>query len=135
MLNILPIMDMLDWNMPPEIQAEGRSLAKGLVSIAPFIQPLTPKYNKNVWENCAIIISERSDETLKPYLFELLEWLQDLNWPGSSYVLDRLKKYQDKNTILKAIDLCVEKAKLSKDDVWEYNLRFLLRSIKNNYNL
>ena len=72
------IMDMLDWHMPAEIQAKGIFLAKNTETIIPFIQPVTPKHNKNVWGNCAEIIAERSDEELKPYLVELLEWLQDI---------------------------------------------------------
>ena len=60
-------MDMLDWNKLPEIQARGIALARSTETIIPFIQPLTPKHNKNVWENCAVIIAEKSDEKLEPY--------------------------------------------------------------------
>ncbi len=75
MVDITEIMDMLDWHMPSEIQSKGISLARNTETIIPFIQPLTPKHNKNVWENCAVIISERSDEEIKPHLPEMLEWL------------------------------------------------------------
>lgn len=51
MVNVTEIMDMLDWHMPLEIQLKGRTLAESIDTIAPFIQPLTPKHNKNVWEN------------------------------------------------------------------------------------
>ena len=95
MVDNTEIMDMLDWNMPLEIQLEGISLARNIKKIASFIQPLTPKYNKNVWLNCAVIISERSDEEIKPYLPEVLEWLQDMNWPGAFCILNRLQKYSD----------------------------------------
>ena len=127
MLDITEIMDMLDWNMPSEIQIEGISLAKNIETIAPFIQPLTPKYNKNVWENCAVIISERSDEEIKPHLPEVLEWLQDMNWPGSFYILDRLKNYSDNKSILSAISICLQKAKGCNDEIWEGNLLTLQR--------
>lgn len=72
MVDITDIMDMLDWHMSPEIQLEGISLARNIETIIPFIQPLTPKHNKNVWGNCAVIISERSDEEIKPHLPEVL---------------------------------------------------------------
>ena len=75
MVDITEIMDMLDWHMPAEIQTEGISLARNIETIIPFIQPLTPQHNKNVWENCAVIISERSDEEIKPHLPEVLEWI------------------------------------------------------------
>ena len=127
MVGITEIMDMLDWNMPPEIQSKGISLARNIETIIPFIQPLTPEHNKNVWENCAVIITEKSDEKLKPYLVELLEWLQDMNWPGAFCILDRLQRYSDNNSIHSAINVCIEKAKDCGDEVWESNLYLLLQ--------
>ena len=129
MVNITKIMDMLDWHMPSEIQIEGISLARNIETIIPFIQPLTPKHNKNVWENCAVIISERSDEEIKPHLPEVLEWLQDMNWPGAFCILDRLKNYSDKNSILSAISICIQKAKGCNDEIWEGNLLTLQRML------
>lgn len=127
MVGITEIMDMIDWNMPPEIQSKGISLARNIETIIPFIQPLTPEHNKNVWENCAVIITEKDDEKLKPYLVELLEWLQDMNWPGAFCILDRLQRYSDDNSIHSAINVCIEKAKDCGDEVWESNLYLLLR--------
>ena len=125
MVDNTEIMDMLDWHMPAEIQAKGIFLAKNTETIIPFIQPVTPKHNKNVWGNCAEIIAERSDEELKPYLVELLEWLQDMNWPGAFCILNRLQKYSDNNSIRNAVNVCIEKAKKRSDEVWESNLCLL----------
>ena len=126
MADITEIMDMLDWNMPTEIQSKGISLAENTKKILPFIQPLTPKYNKNVWGNCAVIIAAKSDDDLKPYLAELLEWLQDMSWPGAFCILNRLQKYADNSSIFNAISSCSEKAEASGDEVWKSNLRLLL---------
>ena len=128
MVDITEIMDMLDWHMPTEIQTEGISLARNIETITPFIQPLTPQHNKNVWENCAVIISERSDEEIKPHLPEVLEWLQDMNWPGALCILDRLRKFSDSNTIFEAINTCIQKARENRDDVWNSNLHLLLNN-------
>lgn len=126
MVNITEIMDMLDWNMPLETQAKGIALAKDIGIIIPFIQPQTPKHNKNVWENCAAIIVGESDEKLKPHLVELLEWLQDMNWPGAFCILGRLKQYTDYKSLHGAINVCVEKARGCNDVVWEFNLYLLM---------
>ena len=131
MVDILEILDMIDWSMPAETQSKGISLASKFENIVPFIQPLTPKHNKNVWENCAAIISQKSDEEIKPYLVELLEWLQDMNWPGAFCILDRLRKYSDNNTILEAINTCIEKAKENGDDIWNSNLHLLFDNTSN----
>lgn len=126
MADIAEIMDMIDWHMPSEIQSKGISLARNTETIIPFIQPLTPEHNKNVWENCAVIIAEKSDEDLKPYLVELLGWLQDMNWPGAFCILNRLQRYADNNSLRDAINICIENAKKCGDEVWESNLRLLL---------
>ena len=128
MIDITKIMDMLDWQMPFEIQAKGISLARNIETIAPFIQPLTPKHNKNVWDNCAKIIAERSDDELEPFLVELFEWLQDMNWPGAFCILNRMKQYANKDSIYNAKKVCIEKAKRSGDEVWASNLRLLLET-------
>jgi len=125
MTSIVEIMDMLDWHQEPEIQARGRILAQKIEPIAPFIQPLTLRHNKNVWENCAIIIAERNDEEIKQHLIELLEWLQDMNWPGFFQILHRLQVYSDNISINNAVAVCEIKAKDSKDIPWENNLRLL----------
>ena len=122
MVEVTVIMDMIDWHMPPEVQSKGIALAKKLETIIPFIQPVTSRHNKNVWDNCALIIAEKSDEELKPYLTELLEWLQDMNWPGAYCIRDRLQRYSDNDSIHSAINICVEKAKACNDEIWEDNL-------------
>lgn len=132
MENLTEIMDMLDWNMPSEIQSNGISLARNLGSIVPFLQPVTPEHNKNAWDNCAVIIAEKNDEELKPHLVQLLEWLQDMNWPGAFCILDRLQKYADKEAIRSAINVCMEKAKQCGEEVWEDNLSLLLQNPESN---
>jgi len=64
MQDITEIMNMLDWHKPPEVQSKGIALAENAETVRSFIQPLTPEHNKNVWENCAVIIAEKSDEKL-----------------------------------------------------------------------
>lgn len=113
-------------HMPSEIRIKGVSLARDTETIIPFIQPLTPEHNKNVWEGCAVIIAEKSDEDLKPYLVELLGWLQDMNWPGAFCILNRLQRYADNNSLRDAINICIEKARKCRNEVWEGNLCLLL---------
>lgn len=90
------IMDLIDWNQSLNDQEKGIRLAKDIETINAFIQPCNKKHNKNVWENCAKILSDKTDEELSPYLVELLHWIQDLNWPGALIILDRLKIFSGK---------------------------------------
>ena len=70
--------------------AGGIEEARKYKYIYPFIQPLIPEFSKSVWEPCAKVISLKSNEELKPYLYLLFEWLQDMNWPGAWTIFDRL---------------------------------------------
>lgn len=125
MINIDYIMSLLDWNKSIAEQAEGIKMAESIENINVFLQPCNKNYNKNVWDNCAKILSERTDEELSPYIFELLEWLQDLNWPGAFCILDRLQKYADKSSCDRALAICLKCAQALEDEVWESNLRML----------
>ncbi len=70
--------------------AAGIAAARQYKYLQPFIQPILP--NKPIWEPCARVIAERTDEELQPYLYVLFEWLQDLNWPGADIIFDRLSQ-------------------------------------------
>ena len=83
MIDIDYIMGLLDWNKSIADQAEGIKIAENIENINVFLQPCSKNYNKNVWDNCAKILSARSNEELSPYMIELMEWLQDMNWPGA----------------------------------------------------
>ena len=112
------ILDMLDWNNPSEIQEKGRELACKVGVIEPFIQPVTPKHGKNVWENCAKIVSLQSDDVLLIHLTQLFEWLQDMNWPGADIIYQRLLSVS-MNYIDVPFKVSFEKACRSKDIVWK----------------
>ena len=128
MIDIDEIMMLLDWNRSHAEQAKGIHMAQNVKCLKAFFQPIGANYGKNVWENCAVIISERSDEELKMHLVELLEWLQDMNWPGAFRILDRLQKYSDDKSIHIAINVCIEKAKNCNDEVWRDNLYLIQKT-------
>ena len=125
MVDIDSIMELLDWNRTEEEQALGLKLAREVKCINVFLQPLTPAYNKNVWENCAILLSEKSDEELSGHLFQLMEWLQDLNWPGALCILNRLKKWEKDLMFEKTLNDCKKCARAMDDASWEAALQEL----------
>jgi len=93
MNDIQNIYKMLNWENTDEIQTEGLRLAKEIKDLSLLIMPSA---EPSVWESCAQVLCEKSDIVLEPYLHSLLEWLQDLNWPGALLILDRLKIFSGK---------------------------------------
>ena len=90
MNDIQSIYEMLNWKNTDEIRAEGFRLARKENDLSLLIMPPAPP---SVWEACAQVLSEKPDAVLEPYLNRLFEWLYDLNWPGASVILDRLKSF------------------------------------------
>ena len=128
MIDIDLIMKLIDWNEVPENQLRGIELAKEVKAINVFFQPHDSYNNKNVWSNCAKILSERDEIELRPYYAELLEWLQDLNWPGAAIVFTKLKKSISDSYFQMIYSDCKKKAKLLDDEIWLSNLQKLENS-------
>ena len=127
MIDIDYIMDLMDWNRSENDQAKGLELAKNVQNFNVFLQPCSKKHNINVWDNCAKIISQKTDEELIPYLTKLFEWLQDLNWPGALIILDRLNHYRDSVAFNPPYNECMKRAVLLEDEIWEENLKLIKR--------
>ncbi|HBV50676.1 MAG TPA: hypothetical protein DEF06_00165 [Clostridiales bacterium] len=125
MIDIDYIMGLLDWNKSIADQAEGIKMAENIENINVFLQPCSKNYNKNVWDNCAKILSARSNEELSPYMIELMEWLQDMNWPGAFCIFERLKGMVNEQLFQHSYTICLKYAQALEDEVWENNLRML----------
>ena len=92
--NIDRIMYLISWDRSESEQQEGLSMARKVSCLKAFCQPGCRDYSKDVWENCAVILCERSDEELEFYISDMLLWLEDLNWPGASQIQERLVQFQ-----------------------------------------
>ena len=103
MYDIDIIMRQLSWHSSLAEQAVGIKNGESVVCLKAFFQPISEKYNKDVWENCAKVICSHSDEQLVPYVLDLLLWLEDMNWPGAEIVLERLQRFSDVNLLAEYI--------------------------------
>lgn len=65
---------------------------------------------KSAWDNCAKVLCKKTDEQLEPYLCGLLEWIQDINWPGAMLILGRLKHFSGIK-LKEPVENAVKKAK------------------------
>jgi len=82
------ILEMLNENNTQEIQQKAVELAKEIDDISIFFDYSIPS---TLWKNCAKVISRKTDEELKPYIKNMLEWIEDINRPGAFRIYFRLK--------------------------------------------
>lgn len=129
MVDIDYIMDMLDRNNSIDIQEQGIRLAQDVKCINVFLQPNSSMYSKNVWDNCAKVLSMRTNEELSPYLIEMMTWLQDMNWPGAFCILNRLKEMVNETLYRHSYSICLKCAKALQDETWENNLAMIEKDI------
>ena len=118
-------MELLDWNKSEEEQAEGLRLARQVKAFNVFLQPCDKKNSKNVWDNCALILSEKEDSDLLVYLPNLFMWIQDLNWPGALCVVDRLQNFGKMISYDRQWQEAYTCAKALEDEVWIENLKMV----------
>lgn len=119
------IYDLFIWDI--QLSAEeneakvqkGMDAAKQIRNLFPFMQPtiIPPGKSKSVWEPCAKVVAMRSDEDLLPFMFMLLEWLQDLNWPGAQIIYNRIRQ-MPYSSIEFAFQCTRTKAEQTKDAGW-----------------
>lgn len=115
--SILEIYKMLRCYSSYGDQLKGIKLARELDDLSLIILPSVDGESKYLWDNCARALYEISDERLEPYLSSLLEWLQDLRWPGALIILDRLRGFPPE--IIKApLQFSVQEAIDNKDGAW-----------------
>lgn len=83
-------------------------MARQIKDLSVLIMPPAPPF---VWEKCAYILLEKTDRELEPYLEGMVEWMQDLNWPGALTILERLRKV-DGRILLQPFLNCYEREKV-----------------------
>ncbi len=98
----------LSWDETHETQEKAIKKLSKVTDLTYFLQ----NSGKDTWENCARILLKKSDEELIPYLKELFEWLQDMNWPGFYIIKYRLEKFPFLK-VKKIYMKCLHKAKLN----------------------
>ena len=136
-MNIDEIYDLFIWDKSfsdeeyAQREKKGIEEASRLKNIYPFIQPVIvpPEKSKSVWEPCAKVIALKSDEELKPFLYLLLEWLQDVNWPGAYIIINRLA--QMPFSAIEADFLhSKRRAEKAHDELWTFGLDELFRKFE-----
>lgn len=108
------LIKKLDWDGPVEEQCEA---INELVSSKNIEIVMRAKKEENLKENCAFVLSQFTDEELRPYFLELLKWLKDESIPGFFIIHERLQDVKGK-IIKKDYQACVKLAKSERNEKW-----------------
>lgn len=117
------LFQMLHAGNEEEVQKAGIEEGKKVKFLSIFFQPIE---EKAVWENCAAIIAERTDAELSRYVWHMLQWLKDMNWPGATVIWDRLSKMPPA-TIAYDYSDSLKTALQTEDSVWTSVLKDFVR--------
>ena len=124
------IYDLFIWDMDLSYEENmarrnlGLELAGQVRYLPPFLQPILPRATKSHWEPCAQVLASRSDDELELYLYPLLEWLQDMNWPGADTIYERLLRFSYPR-LEPRLDFMIKMARKQGDNDWLEILKLL----------
>lgn len=121
------IIEMLASN-DKNVQQSGVKAASDVKTLKCFMRPPYGEPKNCTWENCAKIVSARSDDELKHYITDLIIWISDVNTLGYNDIFERLMKFKDKVIIEKYINYLIN-VNLKE------SLSYVLEEIQNNFDL
>lgn len=81
---------------------------------------------KSHWENAAKVLRQKGAAKTMGIIDHLLEWIQDINWPGSQDIMALLETFP-KPIFLPAYEKAVSIAAETNDDPWLDYLSYFLR--------
>lgn len=82
---------------------------------------ILPAGEKGLFQRCAHIISRMPIDFIAKHAVELMEWFQDLNWPGADEIFAALSQLPEDEQIA-VLAKSLETARNTQDEEWEYNL-------------
>lgn len=80
-----------------------------------------PFGEKPLFQACAEVLCALDNETLSRLATELFRWFQDMNWPGTELVLERVKQLPS-DVVREAMAHAKQKAVDTGDEEWLYNI-------------
>lgn len=109
------IFSYLSWDNCDKTQLYGIEIGRNIKHLSVFIMPVE---DMSIWENCSRIIIEKTDEELDRYIYDLFQWLKDMNWPGAYNIYERLIQFAD-DIFLPAYQYSLNVARKLEDHTWE----------------
>jgi hypothetical protein len=105
----------LSWDTNSDIQQ--KAIEKLSIINEKYINMLIRPVDKRFWENAALVLKKIGYPRNELAIPGLLEWLQDMNWPGAWIALETLQDI-DILALLPYIENALKKAVAEDDEMW-----------------
>ncbi|AET67431.1 hypothetical protein Desor_1795 [Desulfosporosinus orientis DSM 765] len=129
MVNIKELIRDLDWSKPEEVQKKAIEKLQEIEELdLVYLVQLSELNHKFCWHNAAIVLKSIGYPRIKPIIPYLMEWFQDVNWPGVNTIREILKS-MDSNELMPYIEEAAKRVLSENDDLWAFGLILLLRDI------
>ncbi|WP_312648924.1 DUF5071 domain-containing protein [Aminipila sp.] len=117
------LLQKLSWDKDTNIQQKA---VKELIEIdeKDIFKLIQPK-DKNHWDNAALVLKQIGYPRNKSAIPGLIEWLQDMNWPGAWTALETLQAI-DIPILIPYIENALKKALQEDDEMWLMGLKELV---------
>ena len=86
---------------------------------------ILPAREKGLFQRCAFIISKMPIDFIAKHAVELMEWFQDLNWPGAALIQQRLILFSKTEMLAAIVNRMVRSLSILADDVWLNSIKGL----------
>lgn len=118
------LMLNLNFHLPEEIHSQA---IEELVSIEEeYLPMLLQPIDKDYWDYAAITLKKIGYPRYKTILPGLLEWLQDINWPATSIIIESLLEI-DHKTLVPYIEDAISRALIENDEGWLFGIKCLVK--------
>lgn len=117
----------LEWNTPETVKTEAKEKLKHMDNDQ--LPMLLFPHGKSCWDGAAEVITEIGLPRIHGIMPGVMEWLQDMNWPGAKIIFDYLEK-QSKETMLPHIQQALHKANEQNDQMWLYWMMYLMENMQ-----
>ncbi|MDQ7096681.1 DUF5071 domain-containing protein [Desulfosporosinus sp. PR] len=128
--NIFNIIRDLDWSKPEDVQKKAMEQLQEIDDrdIIYLAQQNELNY-KYCWHNAALVLKAIGYPRIKPVLSYLMEWFQDVNWPGVRTIVEIFRAISPTD-LLSSIEDASKRSIKENDDFWAFGLVSLIKDLE-----
>lgn len=119
----------LHWDKPRHVQENAvKKLSKLSGEDAVTLAKHTPDFPKPCWENAALALQKIGYPEIKEALPYMMEWFQDINWPGTEIFVDIFRTI-DPAILQPHIEAAAISIKQENDESWALGILQLIHRL------